>query len=151
MPSTACRRPSAVETLEPSDRIGQRGPAIAEVGPGVVVQVGQTTEHVGDRDAAGIEAGQTWASLTKKQRGARVAQLTRAEFEVDGKSVNKDEFVTCGGASLREIDFRTMESKRVPGLYFAGEIMDVDGITGGFNFQNAWTSGYLAGRSSIAV
>ena len=101
--------------------------------------------------AAGVEAGQTWASLTKKQRGALVGQLSRGEFEVDGKSVNKDEFVTCGGATLKQIDFRTMESKRVPGLYFAGEIMDVDGITGGFNFQNAWTSGYLAGLSSIGV
>ncbi|MFK7897720.1 MAG: NAD(P)/FAD-dependent oxidoreductase [Myxococcota bacterium] len=99
--------------------------------------------------AAGVSEGQTWAELTKKQRGALVAQLSRCEFQVDGKSMNKDEFVTCGGVSLREIDFRTMESKRIPGLYFAGEMMDVDGVTGGFNFQNAWTSGYVAGTACL--
>jgi predicted flavoprotein YhiN len=61
--------------------------------------------------------------------------------------MNKDEFVTCGGVDVREIDLKTMESRRCPGLFFAGEIMNVDGITGGFNFQNAWTSGYHAGMT----
>jgi len=96
-------------------------------------------------EAAGIPAEQTWADLTKVQRKALVAELTRAEFAVIGKSLNKDEFVTCGGVRLKEVNPTTMESRICPGLYFAGEVTDVDGITGGFNFQNAWTSGHLAG------
>ena len=79
-----------------------------------------------------------------------LGQLTASTFTVSGKSTNKDEFVTCGGISLDEIDFKTMESKLVPGLYFAGEVIDVDGVTGGFNFQNAWTTGFHAG-SDIAA
>ncbi len=98
--------------------------------------------------AAEIPPGLTWAGLTKVQRKALVAQLTRGEFAVDGKSLNKDEFVTCGGVRLQDIDPKTMESRRCPGLYFAGEVTDVDGITGGFNFQNAWTGGYLAGAAA---
>jgi predicted flavoprotein YhiN len=66
---------------------------------------------------------------------------------VSGKTTFKDEFVTCGGVKLSEIDANTMQSKLVKGLYFAGEIMDIDGITGGFNFQNAWTSGWIAAKS----
>ncbi len=66
---------------------------------------------------------------------------------VTGKSMFKEEFVTCGGVRLAEIDFKTMESRLVPGLHFAGEVIDVDGITGGFNFQAAWTGGWLAGRA----
>lgn len=99
-------------------------------------------------DAAGIPPEQTWAELTKIQRGALVAQLNRSEFEVAGKNLNKDEFVTCGGVRLKEIDPKTMESRRCPGVYFAGEVTDVDGITGGFNFQNAWTGGHLAGLAA---
>ena len=99
-------------------------------------------------DAAGVSEGQNWADLTKAQRKALVAQLTRGEFEVEGKNLNKDEFVTCGGVRLKEIDPKTMESRLCPGLYFAGEVTDVDGITGGFNFQNAWTGGYLAGGAA---
>jgi predicted Rossmann fold flavoprotein len=98
--------------------------------------------------AAQIPTAQTWADLTKVQRKALVAQLTRCEFEVNGKSLNKDEFVTCGGVRLKDIRPKTMESKLCPGLYFAGEVTDVDGITGGFNFQNAWTSGYLVGTAA---
>jgi predicted Rossmann fold flavoprotein len=97
--------------------------------------------------AAGIESDQTWAQLTKVEQIALTEQLTNAEFAVDGKSMNKEEFVTCGGVRLREIDLKTMESKLCPNLYFAGEVIDVDGITGGFNFQNAWTSGFLAGTA----
>jgi predicted flavoprotein YhiN len=74
-----------------------------------------------------------------------MGQLTGACFEVAGKSLNKDEFVTCGGVSLDDLRLQTMESKEVPGLYFAGEVLDIDGITGGFNFQSAWTTGHLAG------
>jgi len=69
----------------------------------------------------------------------------RSEFPVTGKSLNKDEFVTCGGVKLSEVDFKTMESKVCSGLFFAGELLDIDGITGGFNFQAAWTTGFVAG------
>ena len=72
-------------------------------------------------------------------------------FEVSGKSLNKDEFVTCGGVRLSEVDFKTMESKVCPGLFFAGELLDIDGITGGFNFQAAWATGWIAGRSIGAI
>ena len=68
-----------------------------------------------------------------------------------GKSLNQEEFVTCGGVRLAEVDFRTMQSRRCPGLYFAGELLDIDGITGGFNFQAAWTTGWLAGRALAGV
>jgi predicted flavoprotein YhiN len=68
-------------------------------------------------------------------------------YAIQGKGLFKEEFVTCGGVRLDEVDFKTMESKRLPGLYFAGEALDVDGLTGGFNFQNAWTTGWLAGRA----
>ncbi len=67
-------------------------------------------------------------------------------YHVEGKTTHKEEFVTCGGITLKEVDFKTMESKLCPGLYFAGEILDIDGVTGGFNFQNAWTTGYIAGH-----
>ena len=67
------------------------------------------------------------------------------EFTVVGKSMNKEEFVTCGGVRLSEVEFKTMESKLCPGLHFAGEVLDIDGVTGGFNFQSAWTTGRLAG------
>ena len=69
-------------------------------------------------------------------------------YQVEGKTTNKEEFVTCGGVSLKEVDFKTMESKLCKGLFFAGEILDIDGVTGGFNFQNAWTTGYIAGTSA---
>lgn len=85
-----------------------------------------------------------WADVSAKEMNALVRTLLFCEFPVKGKTTFKEEFVTAGGVSLSEIDHRTMESKFHPGLYFAGEVMDVDGITGGFNFQNAWTSGYLA-------
>lgn len=99
--------------------------------------------------AAGISDETTWSQLSKKHANRLLDQLTASIFTVDGKSTNKAEFVTCGGVSLKEINFKTMESKLVPGLYFAGEVIDVDGITGGFNFQNAWTNGFHAG-SDIA-
>ncbi|NDC82921.1 NAD(P)/FAD-dependent oxidoreductase [bacterium] len=85
-----------------------------------------------------------WNETGKRHRGALVEVLTRDRYMISGKGVFKDEFVTCGGVALNEVDFRTMESKRCPGLYFAGEILDIDGVTGGFNFQNAWTTAYIA-------
>ena len=97
--------------------------------------------------AAGIARETRWAALTRAQMHALVQTLTRTEFVVTGKSLNKDEFVTCGGVKLAEVDFKTLESKVCPGLFFAGELLDIDGITGGFNFQAAWTTGFIAGRS----
>ncbi|QDV53037.1 BaiN/RdsA family NAD(P)/FAD-dependent oxidoreductase [Gimesia fumaroli] len=88
-----------------------------------------------------------WAELSKKGSQALVKELTAGEFQVTGKGVFKEEFVTCGGVDLNEVDFRTMESRVCPGLYFAGEILNIDGITGGFNFQNAWTTAWIAGNA----
>ena len=84
------------------------------------------------------------------QAQALARQLTRTEFLVAGKSLNKEEFVTCGGVKLAEVNFKTMESKVCPGLFFAGELLDIDGVTGGFNFQAAWTTGFIAGRAMSA-
>ena len=95
--------------------------------------------------AAGITPEKIWTAVSNASLQALAAQLASAEFPVAGKSMNKEEFVTCGGVRLSEVDFRTMESKACPGLYFAGEILDVDGLTGGFNFQAAWSTGRLAG------
>lgn len=97
--------------------------------------------------AAGIARETRWSALTRSQAHTLTQQLIRTEFPVTGKSLNKDEFVTCGGVRLREVDFKTMESRIQPGLFFAGELLDVDGVTGGFNFQAAWTTGYIAGRT----
>jgi predicted Rossmann fold flavoprotein len=97
--------------------------------------------------AAGIPSDTRWADLSRAGRHALVQQLHRTELPVTGKSLNKDEFVTCGGVRLSEVNFRTMESRLCPGLHFAGELLDIDGITGGFNFQAAWTTGWLAGRA----
>ncbi|MFB0927319.1 MAG: NAD(P)/FAD-dependent oxidoreductase [Acidimicrobiales bacterium] len=100
--------------------------------------------------AAEISGATTWSQLSKAQAIQLLSELTTSTFAVTGKSTNKDEFVTCGGVALNEINFQTMESKLVQGLYFAGEVIDVDGVTGGFNFQNAWTNGFHAG-SDIAA
>ena len=97
--------------------------------------------------AAQISSEARWSGLTKQQSQALTRELTEAEFKVTGKSMNKDEFVTCGGVKLPEVDFKTMESRVCPGLHFAGELLDLDGITGGFNFQAAWTTGWLAGNA----
>ncbi|MCX6994761.1 MAG: NAD(P)/FAD-dependent oxidoreductase [Chlamydiae bacterium] len=75
-------------------------------------------------------------------------KLYRDPYNIEGTTLNKQEFVTAGGVCLKEVDFKTMQSRLCPGLYFAGEILDIDGITGGFNFQNAWTTGFLAGKST---
>ncbi len=95
--------------------------------------------------AAKISDATTWSQLSKAQAEALVDQITASRFRVSGKSTNKDEFVTCGGVARDEIDFKSMQSKLVEGLYFAGEVIDIDGVTGGFNFQNAWTTGFHAG------
>ena len=99
---------------------------------------------------AGLGRETRWSALTRGQAQALAAQLSRMEFRVSGKSLNQDEFVTCGGVRLSETSFKTMESKLCPGLYFAGELLDIDGLTGGFNFQAAWTTGFIAGRAMAA-
>ncbi|MFO1531864.1 MAG: aminoacetone oxidase family FAD-binding enzyme [Kiritimatiellia bacterium] len=88
-----------------------------------------------------------WAMLPRAAAEKLAAALAGLVLEVGGKSMNKDEFVTCGGVRLSEIDFRTFESRVQPGLFFAGEVLDIDGITGGFNFQAAWTGGWTVGQS----
>jgi len=88
-----------------------------------------------------------WGDASHKTIRFLAKTLVADEYQVSGKTTFKEEFVTCGGIDLKEIDFRTMESKLHQGLYFAGEVIDVDGVTGGFNFQNAWTTGYIAATS----
>jgi predicted Rossmann fold flavoprotein len=97
--------------------------------------------------AAGIPRDTRWAAVGRAGLHALVLALTRCEFHVTGKSLNKDEFVTCGGVKLSEVNFKTMESRICPGLFFAGECLDIDGITGGFNFQAAWTTGFVGGEA----
>jgi hypothetical protein len=101
--------------------------------------------------AAGIRPQTRWAALSRPEQHRLELQLRRTVLSVSGKSLNKDEFVTCGGVRLREVDFRTMQSRLCPGLFFAGELLDVDGLTGGFNFQAAWSTGWIAGRAMAAV
>ena len=95
---------------------------------------------------AGIALNTKWADLKSTNQQVLIQLLTRTTLDIKGKTTFKEEFVTCGGVDLKDIDAQTMESKLVPGLHFAGEMMDVDGITGGFNFQHAWTSGWLAAQ-----
>jgi predicted Rossmann fold flavoprotein len=97
--------------------------------------------------AAGIAPVTQWAVVPGAALRVLAGQVGAGEFTVEGKSMFKEEFVTCGGVRLDEVDFKTMESRLVPGLHFAGEVLDVDGLTGGFNFQAAWTGGWLAGRA----
>jgi hypothetical protein len=97
--------------------------------------------------ASGVSRETRWSALSRAAQHKLVQQLQRTEFPVSGKSLNQDEFVTCGGVRLSEVNFKTMESRICPGLFFAGELLDLDGITGGFNFQAAWTTGWIAGRA----
>ena len=97
--------------------------------------------------AAGIPRETRWAGLSRSSRHRLVRQLQQTDLPVSGKSLNQDEFVTCGGVRLSEVDCRTMESRVCPKLYLGGELLDIDGLTGGFNFQAAWTTGWLAGRA----
>jgi predicted Rossmann fold flavoprotein len=100
--------------------------------------------------SSGIPPAAPWAQVGNAALASLAEQLTAAAFKVVGKSLFKEEFVTCGGVKLSEVDFRTMESRVCPGLHFAGEVLDIDGITGGFNFQSAWTTGWLAGQAMAA-
>jgi predicted Rossmann fold flavoprotein len=96
---------------------------------------------------SGIHEDMRWADLPAKEQNKLIKNLCAQEFAVKGKTTFKEEFVTAGGISLNEVDHNTMQSKIVPNLFFAGEILDVDGVTGGFNFQNAWTTGFIAAKA----
>lgn len=100
---------------------------------------------------AGLPADLTWASLSKPQLNQLLTCLTADNYTIAGKGTFKEEFVTCGGIDLREVNFQTLESRLCPGLYLAGELLNIDGITGGFNFQNAWTTGWLAGQGMAGI
>jgi predicted Rossmann fold flavoprotein len=100
--------------------------------------------------AAGLARETRWADLSRSARHRLIQQLSGTRWEAVGKSLNQEEFVTCGGVRLREVNFKTMESRVCPGLHLGGELLDIDGLTGGFNFQAAWTTGWLAGKSMAA-
>lgn len=97
--------------------------------------------------ASGIGTEKRWADVGKKEMHALAEQLTSGKYSVSGKSTFKEEFVTAGGVDLKEVNFKTFESKKFPGLYFAGEVLNIDAVTGGFNFQAAWTGGWIAGSA----
>lgn len=96
---------------------------------------------------AGIDEGKRLAEISNDTLFMLTSLLKAQKLQIEGKTTHKEEFVTCGGVTLTEINFKTFESKLCPGLYFAGEVMDIDAVTGGFNFQNAWTSGWIAGQA----
>jgi predicted Rossmann fold flavoprotein len=97
----------------------------------------QLTQFIGDKN---------WGDISKAELRKLAEELTAGQFQVSGKGQFKEEFVTCGGVKLNEVDFKTMQSRVVDGLFFAGEVLDIDGVTGGFNFQSAWTTGWRAGN-----
>jgi predicted Rossmann fold flavoprotein len=101
-------------------------------------------------DSADLHESDKWADSSNKKLRLLADLLCGSSFVANGKTTFKDEFVTSGGVNLKEVDFRTMESKCCPGLYFAGEVLNIDGITGGFNFQAAWTTGAIAGKAIAA-
>jgi predicted Rossmann fold flavoprotein len=98
----------------------------------------QLTHFIGDKN---------WGDISKTEMRKLAEELTAGQFEITGKGQFKEEFVTCGGVKLNEVDFKTMQSRIVDDLFFAGEVLDIDGLTGGFNFQSSWTTGWLAGNA----
>lgn len=98
-------------------------------------------------ELAGIDPEKRWAEVSNREIHDLTQQLVNAVYSVQGKTTYKEEFVTCGGVSLKEINPDTLESKKIPDLYFVGEVLDIDGVTGGFNFQAAWTNGILAAEA----
>lgn len=100
---------------------------------------------------SGVNEDMRWADLPAKAQNKLVKNICAQEFEVNGKTTFKEEFVTAGGIALEEVDHNTMQSKILPGLFFAGEVLNIDGVTGGFNFQNAWTTGFIAARAIAAA
>jgi predicted Rossmann fold flavoprotein len=101
-------------------------------------------------ELAEVEGQKNWSDLSKKHFNKLIENLIRCPFQIKGKTTYKEEFVTCGGIKLDEINLETMESKKMAGIYFAGEVLNIDGETGGFNFQAAWTTAFIAARA-IAV
>lgn len=99
----------------------------------------------------GISPEKRWSEISNKELSQLREEVTNGIFDIDGKAVFKEEFVTCGGIRRKEVDFRTMESRIVPRLFFAGEVLDIDGITGGFNFQNAWTTAAIAAEAIASM
>ena len=97
----------------------------------------------------GIQDDLTWNSIDKKSKNRIINTVVNDVYEITNKTTFKEEFVICGGISLADVNPKTMESRVVPNLYFAGEILDIDGVTGGFNFQAAWTTGFIAGKLSV--
>lgn len=97
---------------------------------------------------SGISESEKLGDINKEKISRLVQNCCQMQLNIAGKTTFKEEFVTCGGVNLKEVNFQTMESKKVKGLFFAGELLDIDGITGGFNFQAAWTTGYLAGMGA---
>jgi predicted Rossmann fold flavoprotein len=96
---------------------------------------------------SGIHEDMRWADLPAKEQNKLIKNLCAQEFSVKGKTTFKEEFVTAGGIALNEVDHNTMQSKIAANLFFAGEVLDIDGVTGGFNFQNAWTTGFIAAKA----
>ena len=99
---------------------------------------------------AEIDEQKTWSMLSKKESNRLLEYLIRCPFKIAGKTTFKEEFVTCGGVELNEINPNRMESKKIKNLFFAGEVLDIDGETGGFNFQNAWTTAFIAAKAITA-
>jgi hypothetical protein len=97
------------------------------------------------KQLSGFIGEKNWGDISKGEMHKLAEELTSGQFEIIGKGQFKEEFVTCGGVRLDEVDFKTMQSRVVQNLFFAGEVLDIDGITGGFNFQSSWTTGWLAG------
>ena len=102
-------------------------------------------------DKSAIDENKNWAEVSKEEINALAKNILFDTYQILGKTTFKEEFVTCGGVSLNEIDFKSMQSKKVKGLHFAGEVLDIDGVTGGFNFQAAWTTGYIAGTAAGSI
>lgn len=102
------------------------------------------------KQLAGFIGDKNWGDVSKTELRKLAGELTAGEFTIEGKGVFKEEFVTCGGVRLNEVDFKTMQSRLVKNLFFAGEVLDIDGLTGGFNFQSAWTTGWIAGSTLSA-
>ena len=100
--------------------------------------------------SSGIELSKNWSEQNSKSIQRLVNKLGSDVYTMSGKTTFKEEFVTCGGVDLNDVDMKTMECKRIRGLYFAGEVLNVDGVTGGFNFQAAWSTAYVAAKSIVA-
>ena len=96
---------------------------------------------------SGVNEDLRWADLPAKEQNKLIKNICAQQFNVNGKTTFKEEFVTAGGIALEEVDHNTMQSKIAPGLFFAGEVLNIDGVTGGFNFQNAWTTGWIAAKA----